>query len=74
MEYCNDRRLDGQALAIIRLGDVLSARAALKDGTAGGKDGTVSEIWKSIPYILVVFIWVYFRLRSEFGAGQVSQA
>ena len=72
--HCRDCRRDGQHLQNICLGDVLRARATLNSGRAGGKDGTVSEIWQTVPFSLVIFIWILFRLGAEYGLGSVSEA
>ena len=66
--------MDGLGIEAISLGDVAGARAAISTGTAGGKDDLVGEIWKTIPFSLMILIWFFFRLRSEFGCGEVSDA
>ena len=68
------KRKDGQYIEGIRYGDVVFSRAAMSTGTAGGKDGLVGEIWKTIPYAMMLIIWFYFRLRAEYGYGEVSEA
>eukprot|EP00973_Karenia_brevis_P073142 10159766-Karenia_brevis.AAC.1 len=74
MQRTESRRTDGQAIEGPSFGDVVGARAALSNGTAGGKDGLVSEIWTAIPFALMLVIWLYFKLRAEYGHGEVSDA
>ena len=70
----NARRLDGIPMANIRLHDVIFARAVISTNTAGGKDGIVGEIWRDLPYCMIIVLWVLFRLKAEYGLGKVSDA
>ena len=69
---CN--RLDGIRLPGLGLHDVIYARAALTTNTAGGKDGIVGEIWRDLPFCMVVVIWILFRLKAEYGLGEAGEA
>lgn len=74
MEKTRSRKIDGLNVEGIGFGDVVGARAAITQGTAGGKDGLVGEIWKKMPFAMIIVIWFYFRLRAEYGIGAVSDA
>eukprot|EP00973_Karenia_brevis_P032293 4451014-Karenia_brevis.AAC.1 len=74
LAVCRAERLDGKCIESMTLADVVGCRANLSCDSAGGKDGTVSEMWKTIPFSLQVVIWIYFRLRAEFGSGEVPEA
>eukprot|EP00974_Lingulodinium_polyedra_P015754 1528223-Lingulodinium_polyedra.AAC.1 len=65
-------RLDGIRLPGIGLHDVVFAKSSISTGTAAGNDGIVGEIWKDIPWCLVIVVWILFRLRAEYGIGVVS--
>ncbi len=69
-----NRRADGEYLPGIGFKDVIFARAAISTNTAGGKDGLVGEIWKDMPYAMMVLIWIFFKLRAEYGRGDVGEA
>ena len=44
----------------------------LTAGTAAGADGIVNEIWKKIPFIITIVIWLLFKLKIEYGLGLTS--
>eukprot|EP00973_Karenia_brevis_P064847 9006589-Karenia_brevis.AAC.1 len=68
------QRGEGTEICGLRLGDVIGARASLSCGTAGGKDGIVSEVLKKAPFAILIIAWLFFKLRSEYGVGRVSDA
>eukprot|EP00973_Karenia_brevis_P076053 10564390-Karenia_brevis.AAC.1 len=60
-----NERLDGSGKFPLEFWDVLSARAALPLGSAGGADRTVNEMWRAATLPLVSHICQLFRRRAS---------
>lgn len=51
---------------------VLAARAVMKEGAAAGTDEVVNEVWKGVPFLVLVAIWEMFRTRLMNSSGPVN--
>ena len=67
-KICSASRLEmlnGRRAPKMEFWHVLQARGSLKLGTAVGRDENPPEIWKAIPFVLVLHLWKLFSKRAE---------
>ena len=61
--YARGLRLDGNNSEALSAFEVVTGRACLKDGTAAGRKGGPPELYKRLPYVLLVDFWKHFSDR-----------
>eukprot|EP00974_Lingulodinium_polyedra_P004278 402124-Lingulodinium_polyedra.AAC.1 len=59
---------------VFELADHMAAKGGLSEGTAGGADGSVFEMWKASPSTTDLVVYQLFAARLLEGAGTVCDA
>ena len=61
--WMEESKAAGEKPPRLELLTVFIARSRMNEGTVGGPDGLVSEVWKAVPLMLVIAIWELFVTR-----------